>query len=181
MVSLSLRPLWRLPRLLETELAAFFGTRVAFEESGFLEFLSKFGIVFHESPGNTVSKRFRLTGESSTANSCGDLEFNRKLGLCDGIDSYAALLVSFEIRVNVLVVDGNGLLASASATTTVVINPESVTLEHWTDLSYYFNWLCSSGTPDRLQMLFKAVSAGAGEANLTNDYDLTVIMRNSGQ
>ena len=76
---------------------------------------------------------------------------------------------------------GNGLLASASATTTVVINPESVTLEHRADLSYYFNWLCSSGTPDRLQMLFKVVSAGAGEANLTNDYDLTVIMRNSGQ
>ena len=74
----------------------------------------------------------------------------------------------------------NGLLSSASAVT-VVINPESVTLEHRADLSYYFNWLCSSGTPDRLQMVFKAVSAGAGEANLTNDYDLTVIMRNSGQ
>ena len=74
----------------------------------------------------------------------------------------------------------NGLLSSASAVT-VVINPESVTLEHRADLSYYFNWLCSSGTPDRLQMLFKVVSAGAGEANLTNDYDLTVIMRNSGQ
>ena len=74
----------------------------------------------------------------------------------------------------------NGLLSSASAVT-VVINPESVTLEHRADLSYYFNWVCSSGTPDRLQMVFKAVSAGAGEANLTNDYDLTVIMRNSGQ
>ena len=74
----------------------------------------------------------------------------------------------------------NGLLSSASAVT-VVINPESVTLEHRADLSYYFNWVCSSGTPDRLQMLFKVVSAGAGEANLTNDYDLTVIMRNSGQ
>ena len=77
----------------------------------------------------------------------------------------------------------NGLLSSASATTTtVVINPESVTLEHWTGLAYYFNWVCSSGTPDRLQMLFKAVSASPeGEANLSNDYDLTVIMRNSGQ
>ena len=76
----------------------------------------------------------------------------------------------------------NGLLSSASATTTVVINPESVTLEYSTGLAYYFNWVCSSGTPDRLQMVFKAVSASPeGEANLTNDYDLTVIMRNSGQ
>lgn len=75
-----------------------------------------------------------------------------------------------------------GLLSSVSATTTVVINPESVTLEHWTGLAYYFNWVCSPGTPDRLQMLFKAVSAGTeGDANLTNDYDLTVVMRNSGQ
>lgn len=74
-----------------------------------------------------------------------------------------------------------GLLSSASGTT-VVINPESVTLEHWTGLAYYFNWVCSPGTPDRLQMLFKAVSAGTeGDASLTNDYDLTVIMRNSGQ
>lgn len=74
-----------------------------------------------------------------------------------------------------------GLLSSASATT-VVINPESVTLEHWTGLAYYFNWVCSSGTPDRLQMLFKAASIGTeGDAILTNDYDLTVILRNSGQ
>ena len=74
-----------------------------------------------------------------------------------------------------------GQLSSASAET-VVINPESVTLEHWTGLGYYFSWTCSSGTPDRLQMLFKATSAGTeGEANLTNDYDLTVIMLNSGQ
>ena len=75
----------------------------------------------------------------------------------------------------------SGLLSSASAMT-VVINPESVTLEHSTGLAYYFNWVCSSGTPDRLQMVFKAVSASPeGEANLSNDYDLTVIMRNSGQ
>ena len=75
-----------------------------------------------------------------------------------------------------------GLLSSASATTTVVINPESVTLEHQTGLAYYFNWVCSSGAPDRLQMLFKAASTGTeGDAILTNDYDLTVIMRNSGQ
>ena len=75
----------------------------------------------------------------------------------------------------------SGLLSSASAMT-VVINPESVTLENSTGLAYYFNWVCSSGTPDRLQMVFKAVSASPeGEANLSNDYDLTVIMRNSGQ
>ncbi len=75
-----------------------------------------------------------------------------------------------------------GLLSSASAQYTWTINPESVTLEHWTGLAYYFNWVCSSGTPDRLQMLFKAVSTGTeGDAILTNDYDLTVIMRNSGQ
>ena len=75
----------------------------------------------------------------------------------------------------------NGQLSSSSAQT-VVINPESVTLEYRTGLAYYFNWTCSSGTPDRLQMLFKAVSTGTeGDAILTNDYDLTVIMRNSGQ
>lgn len=74
----------------------------------------------------------------------------------------------------------NGLLSSASAQT-VVINPESVTLEHSTGLAYYFSWTCSSGTPDRVQMLFKAISAGAGEASLSNDYDLTIVMRNSGQ
>lgn len=75
-----------------------------------------------------------------------------------------------------------GRLSSASGTTTVVINPESVTLEHWTGLAYYFNWVCSSGAPDRLRMLFKAASMGTeGDAILTNDYDLTVVMRNSGQ
>lgn len=75
-----------------------------------------------------------------------------------------------------------GLLSSASAATTVVINPESVTLGYGTGLSYYFNWVCSSGVPDRLQMLFKAASIGTeGDAILTNDYDLAVILRNSGQ
>ncbi len=76
---------------------------------------------------------------------------------------------------------GDGLLSSVSAQT-VIMNPESVTLEHSTGASYYFSWTCSSGAPDRMQMLFKAVSTNPeGEANLTNDYDLVVVMRNSGQ
>ncbi len=74
-----------------------------------------------------------------------------------------------------------GLLSSASAQT-VVINPESVTLDYKTGLNYYFVWYCSRGVPDRLVMEFKATSTETGGGvTVSNEYILDVVSRNSGQ
>lgn len=74
-----------------------------------------------------------------------------------------------------------GQLSSASAQT-VVLNPESVTIDYKTGLSYYFVWYCSGGVPDRVVMEFRATSTGTGGDTATsNEYVLDVISRNSGQ
>lgn len=75
----------------------------------------------------------------------------------------------------------SGLLSSVSAQT-VVLNPESVTLQHKAGLGYYFIWYCMVGVSDRLFMEFNAVSIGQeGDTSVNNDYVLDVVMRNSGQ
>lgn len=72
----------------------------------------------------------------------------------------------------------DGLISSDSA----VINPESVTVDYATGLAYYFVWYCGPGVPDRLVMKFSATYSGQqGDTGVSNDYDVDVTMRNSGQ
>lgn len=75
----------------------------------------------------------------------------------------------------------SGMLSSVSAQT-VVLNPESVTLDRKSGLTYYFTWYCAAGVPDRLVMEFEATSVGTeGDTSLSNDYILDVVLRNTGQ
>lgn len=79
---------------------------------------------------------------------------------------------------SVISVSGGGVISSASAE----INPESVTVGHQGVLGYYFIWYCSNGVPDRLVMKFSATYLGQqGDTGVSNDYDIDVTMRNSGQ
>lgn len=72
----------------------------------------------------------------------------------------------------------DGLVSSGAA----VINPESVTVDYVTGLAYYFVWYCGRGVPDRLVMKFSATYSGQqGDTGVSNDYDVDVTMRNSGQ
>ena len=78
-------------------------------------------------------------------------------------------------------VDASGLISSVSAQT-IVINPESVTVDYQGVLGYYFTWYCSAGIPDRLVMQFKATLVSQqGDTSVNNDYIIDVTMRNSGQ
>lgn len=75
----------------------------------------------------------------------------------------------------------SGLLSSQSAQT-IVLNPESVTLDYKTGLTHYFTWYCSRGAADRLVMEFSASSTGeGGDSSTTSEYDLDVVSRNSSQ
>lgn len=77
-----------------------------------------------------------------------------------------------------------GTLASIAA-----ILVQTINLNEATEVSFgkaggvdYFTWYCLNGVPDRLRMRFKATAVGQeGDAGVSNDYDLEVVMRNSGQ
>lgn len=117
--------------------------------------------------------------------------YEGKIVTLDG-QTKTACLISGQLNGNSLVVAGldgltstisesGGQISSVSAQS-VVINPESVTVDHKSGLGYYFSWYCGSGVPDRLMMQFTATSLGQqGDTSVTSDYVIDVTMRNSGQ
>lgn len=82
-------------------------------------------------------------------------------------------------------VDASGRISSASALPlpkTVYLNSsDEATFSKMSGFNY-FTWYCKNGVPDRLRIRFRGTAVGQeGDSGVGNDYDLEVVMRNSGQ
>ena len=81
--SLALAPLRRLAGFLQTELAAFFGTSIALQETGFLQAAAEIEIIDEQGASYTVAESFGLGRDTTTDDLGGNHELLSRLGASD--------------------------------------------------------------------------------------------------
>jgi len=75
-----------------------------------------------------------------------------------------------------------GVMSSASANGSIVINPDPSFTLTTVDETPFFTWFCSSGVSDRVLFSFRANSISeSGETTASKDYLTDMILRNTGQ